>query len=257
MIRSTRAVLAVGLALFGAGCLVGPLLAQQRQDEAVRKAAANKGAQAPPPPLVPPVIGTVDIEVVFKNYDKFKVQGEEFSAAALAKHKELLQLNTQYKEEAEKLQKMVPTSVDAKKIENALTQLKAQIEAGREQAQRDFGLRETEMVVATYKEVAEMVAKVAQYRGITYVMKVSSKPIAATNPDSAMAEMSKAVVYADPRNDITRDVIHNLNTWYKAAGGVAPKGNANPAGGGEAGAGGANGANGGTPNAPAGRAQPK
>jgi Skp family chaperone for outer membrane proteins len=224
MIRSTRAVLAIGLGLFGMGCLVGPSLAEQRPDGDVRKVAANNAPQQPapkPPPAA--LIGTVDIENVFKNYDKFKFQREEFSAAALAKHKELMALQAQGKEESEKLQKMVPNSVDAKKIENTLTQLKAQIDAGREQAQRDFALRETEMLIATYKEVQAMVARVAEFKALTYVVKVSNNPIAATNPDSAMAEMGKTVLYSDPRSDITRDVIHNLNREYKAAGGVAPK----------------------------------
>jgi Skp family chaperone for outer membrane proteins len=226
MIGSTRAVLAMGLGLFGVGCLVGPLLAQQRPDGDVRKVAANtppppQQAASKPPPTA--VIGTVDIENVFKNYDKFKFQREEFSAAALAKHKELMALQAQGKEEVDKLQKMVPNSVDAKKIENTLTQLKAQIDAGKEQAQRDFALRETEMLIATYKEVHAMVARVAEFKGMTYVLKVSNNPIAATNPDSAMAEMGKTVLYSDPRSDITRDVIHNLNREYKAAGGVAPK----------------------------------
>ena len=47
----------------------------------------------------------------------------------------------------------------------------------------------------------------------------------------------QSVVYADPRNDITKDVVHNLNLAYKAAGGTAPRaaapaasGGVNPAG---------------------------
>jgi hypothetical protein len=38
-----------------------------------------------------------------------------------------------------------------------------------------------------------------------------------------MNEMSKTVLYADPRTDITEAVILNLNDRYKKAGGVAPK----------------------------------
>jgi hypothetical protein len=34
------------------------------------------------------------------------------------------------------------------------------------------------------------------------------------------------VIYADPSNDITNDVVYNLNRMYKATGGPAPKGSA-------------------------------
>jgi hypothetical protein len=37
-------------------------------------------------------------------------------------------------------------------------------------------------------------------------------------------------VYADKRNDITKDVVFNLNRAYKAAGGAAPKAAAPAAG---------------------------
>jgi Skp family chaperone for outer membrane proteins len=221
---STRGVVALGLGVFGIGCLVGPSLGQrptQAQDADVRKSANNTPSAATKPASL--AFATVDIENVFKKYDKFKVQQEEFSAAAIKKKQELMKLQAEGQDEAAKLAKMVPNSIDAKKIEDHLTQLKAQIEATREQAQRDFSLRETEMLVQTYKEVQAMVAALAQHKGLTYVLKVSSNPITASNPDSVYAEMSKSVLYADPRNDLTEDVIYQLNARYKNSGGVAPK----------------------------------
>jgi len=68
-----------------------------------------------------------------------------------------------------------------------------------------------------------MVTRIAQFRGMTYIVKVSNEPITGANPNSVMAAMSKTVVYADPRNDVTNDVIYNLNLGYKKAGGVSPK----------------------------------
>jgi outer membrane protein len=218
--------MALGLGVFGIGCLVGPSLGQrtaqgQGQDAEVRKSANTTPPAAPKPVAL--AFATVDIEKVFQKYDKLKVQQEEFSAAALKKRQELMKMQAEGQDEAAKLAKMVPNSVDAHKIEEHLTQLKAQIEATREQAQRDFSLRETEMMAQTYKEVQAMVAALAQHKGLTYVLKVSSAPIAATNPDAMYAELSKTVLYADPRSDLTEDVIYQLNARYKASGGVAPR----------------------------------
>ena len=38
-----------------------------------------------------------------------------------------------------------------------------------------------------------------------------------------MAAMANTMVYADPRNDVTNDVVYNLNRMYKAAGGSSAK----------------------------------
>jgi hypothetical protein len=52
-----------------------------------------------------------------------------------------------------------------------------------------------------------------------------------------MAAMANTMVYADPRNDITNDVVYNLNRMYKATGGAAPKPGASAASGAGAAAG--------------------
>ncbi len=134
-----------------------------------------------------------------------------------------MKFQAEMQQEAEKLGKMTPGSVDAKKIEDRMTQLKAQVEAGRESAEREFALREAEMLATIYKEVQSMVTRVAKHRGITYVLRVSNDPITSSNPNSAMMAIERTVVVADPQNDLTDEVIRYLNYDYKAKGGTAPK----------------------------------
>lgn len=222
MIVSSRSLVALGLGVIGVGLLVGPSLGQQ-----------DKTAKPSTP--TPPVVGTVDIGAVLKGYEKVKVLSEEFKAAALAKQNELMKISQEAQQEAELLQKMTPGSPDFKKHEDKITQFKAQMEAGREQAQREFSARESEMMATLYKEIQDMVAAFAKHKGMNYVMKVSNEPIAANNPNAVFAAIEKTVVYSDPRNDITRDVIYNLNINYQKAAGAKPKtgaaasGNAAPA----------------------------
>ena len=71
--------------LLGVGCVVAPLLAQPQaptegQDTNVNKKSAATTPTAPVTAAKPAVfsVATVDVENVFKNYDKFKVQQEEF-----------------------------------------------------------------------------------------------------------------------------------------------------------------------------------
>ena len=218
---STRAFVAVGLAFAGVGCLVGsPIVAQ---DQNVKKASTNGATAATKPAPAAAIFGSIDVEAVFNAYDKVKSQKEEFKAAAMAKHSELMKIKSEAESIAAALQKLAPHSVDAKKYQDQLTELTAKMEAGRESAQRDFAARESEMLATLYKEVQAMVARVAEFKGLTYVVQVSNAPIAGSDPNSVMAAMARTVVYADARNDITKDVVYNLNRNYKAAGGTVPK----------------------------------
>jgi Skp family chaperone for outer membrane proteins len=219
MTVSTRAAWALGLGFAGLAIAVGPTLGQQ-QDAGVRKTTASAAA---PKAAVPAVIGTVDLDAVFKGYDKVKADSEEFKSAAQVKKGELMKLQAEAQQEQEMLAKMAPGSPDAKKHEERITALKAQHQAGMESAEREFALKEAQALATLYQEIQVMVMRIAQHRGMTYVVKVSNEPITGANPNSVMAAMSKTVVYADPRNDVTNDVIYNLNLSYKKAGGVAPK----------------------------------
>jgi Skp family chaperone for outer membrane proteins len=224
MVALSRGILAIGLSLVGLAFLVGPSLGQQ-QDGSVRKAASpTTGTAVPPAPIVP-IIGTVDIEAVFNQYDKVKGLNQEFSAAMAARKNSLMKIMSEAQSEAEMLAKMAPGTETYKLHENKVTELKARHEANREQAAREFEQRQAEMMATLYKEVQTMVSRVAKWRKMNYVLRISNQPVSGANPNSVMAAISSTIVYADPRNDITADVIHNLNLVYKTAMGTStPKG---------------------------------
>ena len=215
MVPSSRGTLAIGLSLAGLAYLVAPTLGQgQQQDSLVRK-TASPSTGSPPAPIAP-VIGTVDIELVFKSYEKVKVSNKEYSAALLARKNELMRIMSEAQEEAQQLSKLAPGTADYKKHEDRVAELKARHEAGREQAEREFAQRQAEAMGTLYKEIQEMVKKIAQWRKMNYVVKVSNQPITGSDPNSVMAAISSTLVYADTRNDITNYVIFNLNRFYKA-----------------------------------------
>jgi outer membrane protein len=221
MVVSTRAMAALGIGTLGLAVLIGPALGQQAQDAAVRKATTQAPGTKPSPP-VPVTVGCVDMSAVFKGYDKVKVNSEEFKAAVLAKKNELMKFMAEAQQESETLAKLTPGSVDFKKHEDRISELKAKHEASREQYEREFTLREAEMLGTLYKEIQSMVSRVAQYKGFNYVVRVSNDPVTGSNPNSVMMAIERPIVYADPRNDITSEVIYHLNREYKVAGGKPP-----------------------------------
>lgn len=223
MLRSSRAALAVGLGLLGVAGLVAPTLGQQR-DGGVSQTATGTAPAAPRTAPVA-VIGTIDMDNVLRSYDKFKYTMEQTQAEALARHNELMKLANEGKSQSEMLPKLAAGSPDAKKIEERITLLQAQFEAGRTQAQRDFERKDAELLAMMYNEIQTMAAAIAKQRHMTFVVKYSAAPASGTDPKTVEAALFRSVVYADPAMDVTADVVKWLNHYYKQAGGLPPKGN--------------------------------
>jgi outer membrane protein len=215
----TRTAAAVGLGLVGVALIVGPSLGQS--DNSVSR--TNAGSAAAPKGPGPAVIGTIDLGAVMKGYDKAKFLAQEFEAAYQAKAGELMKINNERQQAGEELEKVQPGSVEYKKRTERMSELKVKLEAGREQAQGEFMLRDAEIRTTLYKEVQDMVARAAHQRGLTLVIRYSNDPISPTNTDSVIAAMSRTVMYTDPATDLTRDVINWLNIQYKRSGGQPPK----------------------------------
>ncbi len=220
MFKSSRAALAVGLGLVGVAGLVGQSIGQGT-DGQVRP--ANGTAPAATRPAQAAVIGCIDTDNALKNYDKFKAITEQLKAEALARHNDLLKLANEAKSTGEMLSKLQQGSPDAKKYEDKITSLKAQFEAGREQAEREFTQKEAEAYAMILNEIQAMAAGVAKQKGMNIVVKYTPAQATASEPKTVMDAMTRSVIYADPTADITPTVVYWLNKQYAAAGGTAPK----------------------------------
>ena len=107
-----------------------------------------------------------------------------------------MKYESEFRDKGVMLQKFTPGSTDFKKIEDSMTELKAKMEAGREQAERKFTLRQAEIFATAYKEVQGMVAASARWRKLNYVLKVSTKSPSGTEPNSVMMSLAEPVLKA-------------------------------------------------------------
>jgi len=161
---------------------------------------------------------------VLKEYDRFRAAYEAFQAEAMVREGELRKIEAEARTENEKLQKLAQGDLAQKKISDKITMLIAQFEAGKKQAQAEFAQKDAEMMATIYNEMQQMSARVAAWRGYAMVIKYSSTPATGSDPDSIRATISNAMVYADPKLDITADVTKFLNQEYYQRGGQKPKG---------------------------------
>ena len=74
---------------------------------------------------------------------------------------------------------------------------------------------QAEAMATHYKEIQDTVAALAKAKGLTYVVKVSPGPQSDSEPNEVLAFLNRSVVYADPRNDLTEEVIRNLNRRFR------------------------------------------
>jgi outer membrane protein len=215
----SRASCVVALAFVVLG--IGIVNARPQGDGSVKK-ASNTALQNGGAPKA--VIGTIDMEAVWRDYEKAKFQREQLKAEGMAKQGSLNQIIAEATQVRKEMEGFAPGSPDFKLRESKLTELKAKLQAEQEKAQREFDAKEAEILSTFYREAQQMVAAVAKKLGMNFVVKVSNEPISGQNPEAVMMAMAKSVVYSDDSVDITDWVVHNLNTNYVQKGGktVAP-----------------------------------
>ena len=215
--------------------LVAPLLAQQpaARDPKVAKVASAAGVNgvaapaggAAPTTALPTKIGVVDVDAVINAYNKFKVHNEDIRAQALTKQNELMKLVNDIKQKGEVIQKLAPNSPDYKKATDEITEWQARAQAKQEQYKNEFIMKDADGLATVYREVQDMVHRVANQQAMTMVMNATTnKVISGSDPQSVMLAIGRPVVYADSNSDITNVVIKYLNSQYKSSGGPDPKG---------------------------------
>ncbi len=156
-------------------------------------------------------IGSIDMDAVFKRYEKVKSSSKEYNAALLARKSELMKIMDEAQQEAQLLSKETPGSDEYMRRQSRVTELKARHEAGREQAEQEFAQRQARTTADRLGEIRAVVTALAKAKGLNYVVKVSTGPRDDSAPIDVSAAFNHSVVYADPRSDLTEEVIRDLN----------------------------------------------
>jgi outer membrane protein len=206
MAMSSRVALIVGLAVAGVTVVAGRSTGQD---------SSQKAAPQPVQTLTPAVIGCIDMDAVFKGYEKVDFIRKSIEAEANIKKAELTKIMGEAQQVAKEMESLTPGSPDFKNHDAKLARLKADLDSARELAQRDFAMRESEALATVYKEIQAMVEAVAKHNRMNYVVRVSNEPISAGDPNATIAAMSRSVVFSDPAGDITQMVIKLLNREYQ------------------------------------------
>lgn len=174
-----------------------------------------KSASTPP---LGASIGSIDTEAVIRESEPLKAVRDTIRADADRAQVEHTRLKNRLArlEEARRLKTIKSDPVRQEDLERELLTMTKEFEQATADARASLAKRENDALRAAYHEIQEVVAGVAKARGLIYVVRISRESIDEADSNAVLKALAHSVVYADPRADITQDVIRELNRRGKA-----------------------------------------
>ena len=162
-------------------------------------------------------VGSIDMDAVFKRYTKVVEAHKRYAADADSRRARLRLFQVDAEEAAALMQKFVPGSKDHVAAEARLASLRQRIESEREAAEKELTSHQAREVAWLLDEIQGTIADIARAKGFDYVVRVDTRPQPDASHNDVMAALKRSVLYANPRNDITEEVIRELNRRFEAA----------------------------------------
>ena len=203
--------LVIAAATLCCGLLAGPAVAQ-----------APPASQAPAVPTAG-AVGLLDVNFIFKNHHRFKLQMEEMRAdveraeAAVQKEREAIQRL------GEQLEQYKGTR-DYKAMEQEIGDRQARLAVQVRMQQRDFLEREAKIYHNTYKEIWQEVDYYCRSQNLAMVLRFNGDPADPTKPEEVLRDINKPVVWYRNGLDITGDILAALNRDQHRVGTQPPAG---------------------------------
>ncbi len=189
-------------------------IAHAQVPNAAQPAAATQPAAAAGGHL----IAVVDVGLIFNEHPRFSGQIKQMQAEAKAAQEQYNNLMNQLATEAKKAD---PKNPDYRKVSEDLVRRKTELEISRSKMIKDLQDREGKMFLSFYKEVSSIIDAVVTRNNIAMVIRYNNIKINPNDPNDIMRGISKPILYADPRWDITKMIKDSIPSVAAAPGGNA------------------------------------
>ena len=171
--------------------------------------------EAPAADDAPHRIGVVDIDFIFENYTKVKVELEELKAEVQQTEEKLKAMQRNGQELFEEFKTLKEGTPERKAKEEKLTMLQAQWDAKRKSAGNELKREQAKMQLTIYQEIQDAVKVVANHNSITLVVKASRNEAGSMNdPQRTQIMMNQACIFHRKQDDMTDTVLKLLNNKY-------------------------------------------
>ena len=156
-------------------------------------------------------VALIDIRQVFDSHSRFKARQDELKREYEDFNGRLRDQQKQYTTTAENLKRFKPGTVDYKRTETDLANMRARFTADKQLKDKEFMEREAKVYFEAYQEVQKQVTNFANEYGVSLVLNYNSRPMNKDNPQSVRMGVVRPVVYAYQQLDITKEIIKRVN----------------------------------------------
>jgi Skp family chaperone for outer membrane proteins len=140
-------------------------------------------------------ICVLDVAKVFKDNPGFQSQMEGIRAEATRLKSTVESQLNELQEEAKQLDQFQPNSDKRRELERDLVTKQADIQTRARQAEADLLTREAKIYLETYREMEQVVAKIAEENNISLVLRYESQPINQDDRADVIKGVNRQVVY--------------------------------------------------------------
>jgi Skp family chaperone for outer membrane proteins len=169
------------------------------------------------------MVGSINMDAVWERYGKVRQIQERMDADRADAKEQLAKLQSDIKAMALRIGRPEPGGADDRAPEDQLKALKRKYEVQSDLFERDLTQRQARESAGVLEDVQEAIAAIAKAKGMDYVVKFSPAPQLDATPNDVHTAFNRSVLYANPRNDITEEVIRELNRRFESAGHKVPR----------------------------------
>ena len=155
-------------------------------------------------------VAVVDVSKIFKHHIRFKQAQDDMRKEVQAFEAEMRQQQTKLQGLQATLKQSAPGSPDYKAKEEEMAKIASGLQVEMQLKRKEFLEKEAKLYSNTYNEVIGAVASFCNKNNIGIVHRFNSEPIDATNPQSVMQGVNRAIVYQQNLN-ITDFILDDLN----------------------------------------------
>lgn len=163
-----------------------------------------------------PFIYVINVNDVFKSYEKFKRLSDDFKTDVEKKENELKGLDQIMKAKVEQI-KSLTNKADRDRIEKEIAQHKFDFDQKTRNYRVDLAQKEADIYNTCYKDMSELLSQYCQQNQIPMVLRLQENEPDSGNPQAVLNTLRQSVVYHHPNLELTDVITKGLNERQRLA----------------------------------------
>ncbi len=153
----------------------------------------------------------LDMGRLFQECQSYKTTIEKMKA-------ETQELETKFKSEYEDMKNLAEVlkgfpkdSADYRRTEAELSKKELDFKSARDNARKEFETRINAVQFKLYQDIEQVSRKLCAQHGIGILLRTNTTPVDGKDPQQVLRAINNTIVVADPRLDLTDEVLAQLN----------------------------------------------